>query len=50
MKTLQTFYGAARTVHGEFEISQKFAAELRKQGVEAMIPDWKQKVSVQSSV
>jgi|Deesub1362A_J573_1020465.scaffolds.fasta_scaffold00086_98 metallo-beta-lactamase family protein len=35
----------AFVVHGEFETSQKFAAELRKQGIEAIIPDWRQKVN-----
>ena len=34
----------AFVVHGEFETSQKFAAELRNQGIEAMIPDWRQRV------
>jgi metallo-beta-lactamase family protein len=33
-------------VHGEFEASQKFAIELRKLGVEATIPDWRQRVTV----
>ena len=36
----------AFVVHGEFETSQKFAAELRKRGIEATIPDWKEKVNL----